>query len=309
MRGFAIAAVLGLAPGSVLGLASTARADPILKGDVDNGAALFRVQCSACHGVDGRGGGDLTAKLPAPAGNLRDPALLATRSNDDLKSEILKGVPAAKPPNSMPASPWLNGLELEDIITFLHHDLLNVTDFFPTAQYFIAKAYTLDEKAQERVHKLAGEALGPGETNVSVVTFYGEGNDKGPVFVPQDPVQLDKLSPKDRKGYVVFVELPQGKGHNTMGIAMGRDGHIVAVKSEPGLTNAALDKDYQGFLGEGQKSEPETLKAVAVKGKGKAKSGPTAAEEKAFNLEYARAIAGVAMADAEEKDRHWADQN
>jgi len=139
------------------------------------------------------------------------------------------------------------------------------------------------------------------------VTFYGDGNDKGPVFVPQDPVQLDKLSPKDRKGYVVFVELPQGKGHSTMGIAMGRDGHIMAVHSEAGLTNAALDKDYQGFLGEGQKSEPETLKAV--KGKGKGNSGPTAAEEKAFNLEYARAIAGVAMADAEEKDRHWADTN
>jgi hypothetical protein len=292
---------------AVLGLARTAWADPVLQGDLDNGASLFRVQCAACHGVDGHGDGDLASKLPVKVANLRDPALLATHSNDDLKAEILKGVPAAKPPNLMPASPWLNVLELEDLITFLRHDQLSVTDFFPKAQYFIAKAYTLDDKAQERVQKLAGQALGPGEAIVSVVTFYGEGNDKGPAFVPQDPVQLDKLSPKDRKGYVVFVELPQGKSHATMGIAMGRDGHIMAVHSEAGLTNAALDKDYQGFLGEGQKSEPEILKAV--KGKGKGNTGPTSAEEKAFNLEYARAIAGIAMADAEEKDRHWADQN
>jgi len=300
-----IAALFGLVSPFLPG--STARADTVLQGDAENGATLFRVQCAACHGADGRGGGDLASKLPAPVGSLRDDAFLATQSDDDLKSEILKGVPSAKPPMLMPASPWLSGLQLDDIITFLRKDALEVSDFFPTAQWFIAKKYVLDQKAQDRVHELSGQTLTPAETNVSVVTLYGEGNEKGPVFVPQDPVQLDKLSPKDRKGYVVFVDLPQGKGHATMGIAMGRDGHVIAVHSEAGLANPALDKDYQGFLGQGQKNEPEPLKAV--KGKGKGKGGPTAAEERAFNLEYARAIAGIAMADAEEKDRHWADTN
>jgi mono/diheme cytochrome c family protein len=300
MRPLAIS-VLGLA--SFLLLGQAARAETLHKGDDLNGATLFRVQCAACHGIDGRGGGDLAAKLPKSVGNLRDPALLATHSNDDLKTEILKGVAAATPPMLMPASPWLTGLELEDILTFLRHDALNVADFFPTAQYFIAKSYTLDAKAQGRFQKLSGQSLPAGEGTLSVVTFYGEGNPKGPVFVPQDPVQLDKLSPKDRKGYLVFVDLPQGKGRATMGIAVGRDGDVMAVHSEAGLTNGALDKAYQGFVGQGNKVDPTSFKAP------KGKAGPSPAESKAFDLAYARALEGIAAADAEEKDRHWADTN
>ncbi len=259
MRRLAIGAVLGLAPAL---LAWTARADTALKGDVDNGATLFRVQCAACHGVDGRGGGDLTSKLPGPVGNLRDPAMLATRSNDDLKSEILKGVPSAKPPMLMPGSPWLNGLELEDLITFLRHDALNVTDFFPTAKYFIAKNYTFDKKALARIQKLSGQSVGPGENTMTVVTFYGDDTPKGPEFVPQDPVQLDKLSPKDRKGYVVFVDLPQGKGRVTTGMAVGRDGDVLAVHTQAGLRTPALDKDYQGYVGQGNKVDPSAIPAA-----------------------------------------------
>jgi mono/diheme cytochrome c family protein len=301
-------AMLGIASMTLLGLASPARADAVLQGDLQNGASLFRVQCGTCHGVDGRGGGDLADKLSAPVGNLRDSAFLAAHSDDDLEAAILKGVPSGKPPMPMPASPWLTGLQLEDIIAFLRKDALKVSDFFPTAQYFIAKSYPLDAKAQERVKKQAGQSLSAAEASISVVTIYGEGNDKGPVFVPQDPVQLDKLSPKDRKGYVVFVDLPQGKGHTTMGIAMGRDGRVIAVRSEAGLTDPAQDKDYQAYVGQGDKGVPEPLKAAKAKGKGKT-AGPTAAEDRAFNLEYARASAGIALADAEEKDRHWADTN
>ncbi len=303
MRGLAIAAVLGLTSVSVLGLASTARADTVLKGDVDNGATLFRVQCAACHGVDGRGGGDLSSKLPRPVGSLRDPAMLATRSNDDLKSEILKGVPAAKPPTLMPGSPWLNGLELEDLLTFLRNDALNVTDFFPTAKYFIAKTYTFDKKALARIQKLSGQSVGAGENSMTVVTFYGDDNPKGPEFVPQDPVQLDKLSPKDRKGYLVFVDLPQGKvGRVTTGMSVGRDGDVVAVHTEAGLRTPALDKAYLGYVGQGNKVDPSAFRIP----KGK---GPTAVEAHAFDLAYARALEGIAAADADEKDRHWADTN
>jgi hypothetical protein len=253
--------------------------------------------------VEGRGGGDLANKLPGPVGNLRDPAMLATRSNDDLKSEILKGVPAAKPPMLMPGSPWLNGLELEDLITFLRHDALNVSDFFPTAKYFIAKNYAFDPKALSRIQKLSGQSVASGENSMTVVTFYGDDNPKGPEFVPQDPVQLDKLSPKDRKGYVVFVDLPQGKGRVTTGMAVGRDGDVMAVHTEAGLRTPALDKDYQGYVGQGNKVDPSPFRLP------KGKAGPSAVEAHAFDLAYARALEGINAADADEKDRHWADTN
>src|SRR5581483_5187811 len=213
-------------------------------------------------------------KLPRPVGNLRDPAFLAAHSNDDLKQEILKGVPSPTPPNVMPASPWLSGLQLDDIIAFLRHDALQVTDFFPHAQYFIAKSYPVDAKAQGRIQTLTGQSVPASETTVTVVTFYGDGSEKGPVFVPQDPVQLDKLSPKDRRGYLVFADLPQGKsGRVTTGIAMDRGGMILQVHSEGGLAAPALDKAYQGYLGQGQKHEEEVLK---VKGK----RAPSPAEDK-----------------------------
>jgi mono/diheme cytochrome c family protein len=301
MRPLAISQLV-LSAAVLLGQASVARADTVHKGDEVNGATLFRVQCAACHGVDGRGGGDLASKLPKSVGNVRDPALLATNSNDDLKNVIIKGIPAATPPMLMPGSPWLNGLEIEDILTYLRHGALNVTDFFPTAQYFIAKTYTMDAKAQARVQQYSGQSVPAGQSTISVVTFYGEGNPKGPEFVPQDPVQLDKLSPKDRKGYLVFVDLPEGKSHATVGIAMSRDGNIKAIHSEPGLTNPSVDKMYQGYVGQGLKHDAEPLH---VKGKGAA----SASEEKALNLAYGRAIEGVQAADADEKDRHWADQN
>ena len=253
--------------------------------------------------MDGRGGGDLASKLPGPVGNLRDPAMLATRSNDDLKSEILKGVPSAKPPTLMPGSPWLNGLELEDLITFLRHDALDVTDFFPTAKYFIAKNYTFDSKALGRIQKLSGQSVPPGENSLTVVTFYGDDNPKGPEFVPQDPVQLDKLSPKDRKGYVVFADLPQGKGRATTGLSLGRDGDVIAVHTEAGLRTPALDKAYLGYVGQGNKVDPSAFRMP------KGKAAPSAAEAHAFDLAYARALEGIAAADADEKDRHWADTN
>ncbi len=216
-------------PGAALAGAHAARAEPVLSGDRDNGAAIFRVQCAACHGADARGGGELASKLPVAVGNLRDPALLATRSNDDLKNVILKGIPAATPPMLMPGSPWLNGSSRgshhvpaprrpQRHRLLPHRAVFHRQDLHPGRQ-------------GPGAHPEAGSGhpVRPGGSDDdSVVTFYGEGNPKGPEFVPQDPVQLDKLSPKERKGYLVFVDLPQGKSRATTGIALGRDGQVHA---------------------------------------------------------------------------------
>lgn len=283
-------------------LASSAHAETAVVGDRENGAALFRVQCAACHGVDGRGGGPLAAKLPLPVGSLRDPAFLATRSDDDLKGEILKGVQHKSGASAMPGAPWLTALELADLLAFLRQGELRVADFFPQARFLTAKSYPLDKGAQARVQKLLGHGLSAGEARITVVTLYGDGHPGGPEVVPDDPVALDKLDPKDGKGYLVFGELPRGKVRVTYGLALSRQGAVLKAASEAGLSTPAIDKPYQAFVGLGDKAIPG-LPKVKAKGKG----APDAAEVKAFDDLYARALEGVALADHEEKDRHWAD--
>ncbi len=271
-------------------------------GDRDNGERLFRVQCAACHGADGRGGGVLAGRLPSPVGNVRDAAFLATQSDESLRALILKGDAQKAGASAMPGAPWLSSLEVADVIAFLRHGALRVTDFFPQARFLTAKTYPLDKGTQDRLQKLLGRALGAGETHVTVVTLYGDGHPGGPEVVPDDPVQLDKLEPKDRKGYLVFGELPQGKGRAVFGIALDREGAVKKVQSVAGLQAPAQDKPYEAFVGLGDKKAP-----AALKPKAKGKAAPTAPELKAFNDAYLRGLEGVGFADREEKDRHWAD--
>ena len=278
-------------------LASSALAETTFTGDRENGAALFRVQCGACHGVDGFGAGPLAAALPTQVGNLRDPAFLATRSDDDLRAAMLKGIQRDGKRTAMPAAPWLSSLEMLDLITFLREGELKVSDFYPTAKYFFAKTYPLNADAQGRLQKLFGRPLSVGDKSVTVVTVYGDGTEGGPTVIPDDPVQLDKLNPRDAQGYVVFADLPHGKGHGMTGIALSRAGQIKQIKSVGGL-KAADDKEYQAFVGLGSKTENAALKP-------KGKTSP--ASLKAFNEAYVRGREGVWVADREEKDRHWAD--
>lgn len=277
-----------------------ARGESPLQGDRENGAALFRVQCAACHGLDARGGGPLASRLSTAVGNLRHPAFLATRSEDDLRTAILKGVQRNGRPTAMPAAPWLSSLDLADLIVFLREGELRVADFFPQAQFLTAKTYPLDKGAQDRIAHLTGHALAAGAASVTLITVYGSGHGGGPEVVPQDPVALDKLDPKDGKGYLVFADLPEGKGRAVAGVALNRDGAVLAVRTTAGLQTPSLDKSYQSFAGEGKKGPPGLLKP---KGKGSA----TLAETQAFNELFVRAIEAIDVADREEKDRHWAD--
>jgi hypothetical protein len=187
------------------------------------------------------------------------------------------------------------------LVAFLRQDRLKVADFFPTARYFTAKSYPLDKNAKERLTALFGRPLSAAESRITVVTAYGKraANDAaGPELVPQDPVSLDKLSPKEKIGYLVFVDLPtQGSEMMSYGVALGKDGSVTRVASETGLTKPAFDAAYQGFVGQGQKGQPGSLKP------GKA----PAASAQAFKNAYARILESIGLFDKEERDRHWAD--
>lgn len=274
----------------------SALAEAPIQGDAANGAALFKVSCASCHGAAGRG----SAGVPS----LRDPAFLAAHSDEELALAIVKGAPSTGSSGAMPSFPRFPELDRWDLLAYLRQGEPRVADYFPNAALFTAQDYKLDKYARLRATEALGRPLTAAEGALTVVTFYGQGNGgAGPRFVEQDPVSLDKLKPKEGVGYLVFVELPRGDGHGTAtyGLALDREGKLLAIASYAGLVHPAFDRAYQPYVGMGHKGKDAALKPA----KGRA---PPARLAIAFNRAFVRALEAVTMADKDERDRHWADQ-
>ncbi|MHB1846919.1 MAG: c-type cytochrome [Deltaproteobacteria bacterium] len=272
-------------------LSTAALAEPALLGDVAHGASLFKAHCASCHGAEAR---QTSAGMTEA---LRDPAFLAMRSDEELLQAISKGS------GRMPAFPRFPELDMWDVVAWLRAGQPQVADFFPDAAFFTAKRYPLDRFARERAEQAMGRPLSASEAKLAVVTVYGRSaSARGPERVPQDPVSLDKLSPKDKVGYVVFMELPRGdgKGVASYGLSLAPDGRLLRIASAYGANKPSVDRDYQPFVGLGRKGQDSLGKP-----RGKRVSPKV---EAAIDRAYARAIEAVTMADKEEKDRHWADQ-
>ncbi|MHB8419722.1 MAG: c-type cytochrome [Myxococcales bacterium] len=284
MRAFALVAAF-LASGAAL-------ADAPVLGDAAHGAALFHAHCASCHGADGRATGTLSGHPAHRPASLRAPSFLATRSDDDLIQAVRKGSSAG-----MPSFPRFPGLDLWDVLAFLRQGEIAITDFFPSAALFTAKAYTLDENAKGRAEQAIGRPLTAAESTLAVLAFYGQGSG-GPQRVGQDPVSLDKLKPREKDGYLVFLDLPRGdgKGSASYGVALAKDGHILRIATKDGP-----DRGYQPFLGLGHKGQD-----VLLKPKGKRIPPKVEAD---FDQAFVRALEAVTMFDKEERDRHWADTN
>jgi hypothetical protein len=222
--------------------------------------------------------------------------VLATHTDAELTDFIVKG-----DPGGMPSFPHFPELDLWDVLAFLRQSEIRVTDFFPTAAFFTAKPYTLDADAKKRAAEAIGHDLSGAEATLAVLTFYGhvEGGGAGPLRVGDQPAELDKLKPKDKVGYLLFLELPRGdgKGDAKYGVALAKDGHILRIASQGG----SIDKAYQPFVGLGHKGSD-----ALIKPKGKRESPKF---ETAFSHAFVRAIEAVTMFDKDERDRHWADTN
>jgi mono/diheme cytochrome c family protein len=285
-------------------LSAAARSEAPRLGDLENGALLIRVHCAACHGVDARGGGELASRLPVRVYDLRDPAYLATRSDGALAAAIAKG--GAKDKGGvrvMPAFPLLSNLDLWDIIAYLRNGQLNVADFFPDARFFTAKKYTFDKNAQLRLEKEFGHSLSAQDKEITLVAVFGQGTGGGPEALPADPINLDRLLPKEKVGYLVFAELPFGQKRVTTGLAISKDGKILKVASIGPTGSDRLVEGYQAFIGLGAKGQTDLLKPAS---KGKAKPGANPGD-RALEEAYARGLEAIVLWDREERERHWAD--
>jgi cytochrome c oxidase cbb3-type subunit 3 len=80
-------------------------------GDVQRGAAVFRIKCLACHGVEGRGG--------ALAGSVVDPAYLALASDQLLRTTVIIGRPSHDMPDFRRSGKPIQPQEISDVVAWL----------------------------------------------------------------------------------------------------------------------------------------------------------------------------------------------
>jgi hypothetical protein len=264
-------------------LAMLLAAEQLLPGDARSAQKLYRLHCIGCHAATGEP--TVTGKsLGAPM--LKDPALIAGRTDDQLISLLLKGTP--KHPASGAA---LKLLDAADLVALLHAGLPSIADLFPDAAAYTAKSYTLQGPALGRAEALTGDDLKPDEKALTVFSVYGGDVPlTGPRLVPQDPVALDELSPRTKRGYVIFGWLSGAP----VAMALGTDFAVARLLSP----NAQVGKAAPAVVGKGGKGSGPRKPFVS-------KTAPDAA--RALTRLYARASEAAAMAAREEADRHLFD--
>lgn len=294
-----------LALSAALAFPAVAGAEAPIRGDAVRGEQIFRMECSSCHGADGRGAADWKA-LSAAKGlghlpDLRDAAYLVQRSDGQLRSAIRKGEGrnGAIPGHAFRKA--LSTLETWDLVQYLRNGVLTVTDLYPEAAKFTAKDFTIDAPGQARLRDGAGITLGADEATVVVLTVYGGARDEsGNVrLVPWKPVNLDLLKADERLGFLVFDEvlLPGETQKVQVGAAIGRDGKLkkIVVNLADPKRRAEHEKALAGYVGMGER-KPTKLKAPkGVKGAEK--------YEALITRLLGRAAEGIAMYDKSERDR------
>jgi hypothetical protein len=217
----------------------------------------------------------------------------------------------------------LSLLDTWDVLAFLEQDMPRVVDFYSGAGRVLAKIYTLDNDASERLKKDMGGTAVPTElATLQVITVFNGDREPGrdPVVEPQDPVTLDSLKPKDKLGHLVFepVQLASDAKPVSTGIAIDAKGKIVKVLSASGdpAEDDARNKLLVAYVGQGQKSGVHApLKGGAApkpakgKAKGKAEAAPSGTPGTWVSMDaaYLRALEAITMYDKEEHDRTWAD--
>lgn len=76
-------------------------------GEPSEGQRIFRDQCARCHGLGGRGDGEVAATINPRPRDYTDPKWQASVSDDDLRKIIIEGGQAVGKSVMMPPNPTL----------------------------------------------------------------------------------------------------------------------------------------------------------------------------------------------------------
>ncbi len=91
-----------------------------LRGDAANGAELYALYCSSCHGETGKGDGPVAAAFPTRPANHSDAAYMGKLSDADIYKVIQKGgASVGKSPLMAPWGGVLSDPQLRDLVAYV----------------------------------------------------------------------------------------------------------------------------------------------------------------------------------------------
>jgi mono/diheme cytochrome c family protein len=305
-----------------LGLALAQEEEPLghapLVGDVANGARLYRMNCSVCHGFDGAGAGPARSSLHTPPADHRDGSLMNARDDRMLLDVIQGGCAARGCSKAMPGfSTALDDLETWDVVAYLRSLHMPLSFFFPRLDQYVVKTYAIGtlgnedfQKGQrERLQEVVGKSFPKQGLPKTVFTLFREDKHRvSPELVPQDPRRLALLKKESKLGYVLFLDIagPRG-GRVPVGLALDRNYTItklVTTVTDPGLAGE-YNKRLEKYVGMGLRGEKPAFTTVSPKDKVKDKVALHF--DKEVTGMYTVAVEAANCFELEERDRSWAD--
>lgn len=158
----------------------------------------------------------------------------------------------------------LSPVERADLLFYLRGLHVQLREFFPAAQLFMAKSFTINEHGLKRLKDSASLSLDTQQATGTVFVVYTGDDDTGsPRLVNYDDrVARDRLKRENKIGYLVFFETPDAK-MKEVGIALGKEPKYpiltVHVRSADGKRDAGVAKELKSFSGQGSFNDPKSL--------------------------------------------------
>jgi mono/diheme cytochrome c family protein len=169
----------------------------IQAGEPHNGAALYRVECAACHGSELRGDGYLRKDIAAAPENLRNAGLMLALTDSAIAKEIAEGITSMADVPLMPGfARGLSPLDIADVVAYLRARQISIPELFAGAGRYTAVRYEVDEVGQQRYQRATGKALD--SPRITVFTGYRGGDTAAPSLIADsDNLALAALKKAD----------------------------------------------------------------------------------------------------------------
>ncbi|MCX7943257.1 MAG: cytochrome c [Deltaproteobacteria bacterium] len=274
---------------------------PAAYGDVMAGEKRYRVDCFACHGVNGSGDGYAASLFSPPPTNFRDPKVMNMKENVHLFNVIKNGGSKVLSRDSyMPSfGKGYNDLDIWDLIAYIRSLHIKVDNFFPNAAYYIAKDYRIASLGKERIEKVIKEKISEEEETVTVYTVFR--SDKphigGAEYIPQDPNKMDVLKKPLKLGYLAFFNV-KSLGNIQVGIAIDPSGKILKMLPSDISQASSVGKYLSPFTGLGKRGKYEVFKIKNVPDKILLE----------LYKDYLITLEASFVYEKEEKDRTWMEE-